>query len=759
MKLRLAQLIGLFVLLPTAIVYMAAIIYVSIDAKKNTYNEAQKLIASYTELYAADIEVDFNTKMAVVRTLSQAYKVYSDMSQEEWKTLFDKMYTNVFSETKDIYCLWDSWELNQIDTSWHKPTGRITYSIYNAPDGVASEWSLRSLDGDTKEYAELKGMGKESISEPYLDNFQEGKSERKLMTSLVSPIEKENKFVGIVGVDITLDKISEMLQNIRPYEGSFTFMISNKGVLIAHPSSDNLMVPMDSIISKDAIEYNILQNIQEGNKITYRSEHNGEVYYYVYVPIIIGHTQTPWSIAMAVPERIIIVEANRIMYRGIIFGFIGLLIIAVLIYFISKYIAKPIHDITGVLQEVSKGTLRFPKRKKDYSITEITEMDTALKKSLDGLLKKATFANNIGQGNLEQNLDMEGKKDELGKALNEMRDSLAKARDEEVIRQKEDEKRRWVNEGLAHFADILRKYSDLEELSYQIIKELVQKLKANQGGLFILDENTDENLQFNLVSAYAFNRRKHLQKTIKICEGLVGQCTIEKAPIYLKTIPQDYIEIKSGLGGATPNHLLIVPLMSEETVLGVMEIASFKEIEKFQMEFVEKVAENVASSLLSVQVNQKTQELLEQTKQQSEQLRSQEEEMRQNMEEMLATQEESSRKQEETDTLMETINKTIPIVQYDADGFITNVNSGFVQAFESSSIEFIGKNIEVLHEHIEDYSSDEFWNQINEGKTLEYNHSFELSSGKTLNIKTISQACFDDSGKILHVLDINYILE
>jgi len=88
-------------------------------------------------------------------------------------------------------------------------------------------------------------------------------------------------------------------------------------------------------------------------------------------------------------------------------------------------------------------------------------------------------------------------------------------------------------------------------------------------------------------------------------------------------------------------------LKVSEKVYGVIEIASLKEYEKFEIEFVEKLAENVASAVSSAKVNDRTKRLLAQTQQQAEEMRAQEEEMRQNMEELSATQEEMGRKEKE----------------------------------------------------------------------------------------------------------------
>jgi transcriptional regulator with GAF, ATPase, and Fis domain len=110
-------------------------------------------------------------------------------------------------------------------------------------------------------------------------------------------------------------------------------------------------------------------------------------------------------------------------------------------------------------------------------------------------------------------------------------------------------------------------------------------------------------------SAIAYNREKYLKKSFDLKEGLVGRCAFEKLPVYLKEIPENYINLKSGLGGSEPRFLLLVPLIFNENVLGVIEIASFDEIPKYQIEFVQTLGENIASTISNVAINEQTKHL------------------------------------------------------------------------------------------------------------------------------------------------------
>lgn len=130
-------------------------------------------------------------------------------------------------------------------------------------------------------------------------------------------------------------------------------------------------------------------------------------------------------------------------------------------------------------------------------------------------------------------------------------------------------------------------------------------------------------------------------------EGLVGQCFLEKDIIYIRDVPPEYIRITSGLGDAPPSNILLVPVKTQDQIIGVLELASLYAIDQNKIAFVTKACEGIASAVLSTQVTQRVQFLLSDAQQQAEEMRAQEEEMRQNMEELSATQEEMQRKEQE----------------------------------------------------------------------------------------------------------------
>jgi putative methionine-R-sulfoxide reductase with GAF domain len=212
---------------------------------------------------------------------------------------------------------------------------------------------------------------------------------------------------------------------------------------------------------------------------------------------------------------------------------------------------------------------------------------------------------------------------------------------------KDSERRQWSSQGLAMFADLLRAHhGDSQKMFDNILSNLVKYIGANQGALFLI-EGENENRSLQQVATYAYDRKKYIQKTVPVGEGVLGQAVLEKSPVYMTAVPTQYIQITSGLGDAPPRSLLVSPLIVNEEVFGVIELASFQKIESHVQEFVGRIGESIASTISTVRVSEKTKTLLEELQQQTEEMKSQEEEMRQNMEELVATQEEMQRKEQE----------------------------------------------------------------------------------------------------------------
>jgi HAMP domain-containing protein/GAF domain-containing protein len=312
--------------------------------------------------------------------------------------------------------------------------------------------------------------------------------------------------------------------------------------------------------------------------------------------------------------------------------------------YINTFISEPISKISKINEIVSDGD--FTKRIDYAKDDELGEVAKSINELFRNLKNATDFILAIGEGKLNIEYQLEalnasnrqsGTQDKLSVALVEMRDKMI-----EVAEQ--DRQRSWSAEGLAKFADILTRETDSEDFTYKIISNLVKYLDINQGAIFIVNDNNPKDIFLELIASYAFGKQKFVSRQIRKGEGLIGEVFQEGEKMYITEVPENFINITSGLGDANPKSVLIVPVRLNDQVYGALELASFQPFPNYRIEFVEKLGESIATTFATIKTNARTQRLLQDSMQLGEQMKAQEEEMRQNLEELVATQEEVQRK-------------------------------------------------------------------------------------------------------------------
>ncbi|MFZ6011310.1 MAG: GAF domain-containing protein, partial [Bacteroidota bacterium] len=407
----------------------------------------------------------------------------------------------------------------------------------------------------------------------------------------------------------------------------------------------------------------------------------------------------------------VISSIQKLKTLTLILGGVFLAIALISAVYLVVSVTKPVNFLKNIVVKLGRGELVEEKRAK-FNNDEIGDMAVAMDNLVNGLKATTLFAENIGNGNYQTAFKPLSEHDVLGNALINMRNNLAKVAED-------DKKRNWATEGQAKFGEILRtNNSDLMKLSDQIIGSLVKYLKANQGALYIVeDADAGEEPTMAMKACYAWDKKKFLNHKIHKGEGLAGQAWQEGDIVYLTEVPQNYIRITSGLGDANPTSVLIVPLKVNDQIFGVVEIASFNNFEDYEVEFVQKIAESIASTISSVKINARTQRLLEESQEMTEQMRAQEEEMRQNMEELQATQEEMQRSQSETESTMVAIHGALAVAEYGMDGSVIKVNSIFLEIYGYSQDEVLGEHHRIFAAK-EDKNTEEyrqFWKDLASG--------------------------------------------
>ncbi len=296
-----------------------------------------------------------------------------------------------------------------------------------------------------------------------------------------------------------------------------------------------------------------------------------------------------------------------------------------------NWLKKPLIRVSRLVEQLTRGSI--PLIRETFASDEIGELERSLGKHIAHLKDIAAFSRSMATGNFSENYEKMGNEDELGDALNMLKASLMDSMKASEGRRREEENQTWTAQGLAKFSTLFREAEDnLKDLSTQLMKELVQYTEADVGALFISrDEEGESEASLEIAGTFAFDREKEIHRSFGFGEGLVGRAAVEKELIYVSELPPDYMKIRSGLGEDMPSSVLLVPVLLDQQVMGVMELASLGEMPLHQIEFIRQLADALATTLAKVKANLQNRKLFEQTKKQAEALASQEKVFREKM--------------------------------------------------------------------------------------------------------------------------------
>jgi signal transduction histidine kinase/CheY-like chemotaxis protein/HAMP domain-containing protein len=182
----------------------------------------------------------------------------------------------------------------------------------------------------------------------------------------------------------------------------------------------------------------------------------------------------------------------------------------------------------------------------------------------------------------------------------------------------------WLRSNLARIGGRMQGQRDLQALCAMLMSEITSVVQAQQGAFFLLASGDAGEPYLRLTSAYGYAGEESL---FKLGEGLVGQAAVEKARLRVDGAPANYLTIKGGLGEAPPSDIVVLPVLFEEQVLGVIEIASFLRYSEQHLIFLDQLVETIGVVLNTIIANTRTEELLAQSQRLTQELQVQSDEL------------------------------------------------------------------------------------------------------------------------------------
>jgi len=252
----------------------------------------------------------------------------------------------------------------------------------------------------------------------------------------------------------------------------------------------------------------------------------------------------------------------------------------------------------------------------------------------------AEVATAVTKGDLTRSIAVEAQgevaalKDNINEMIRNLKDTTQKNTEQD-----------WLKTNLAQFTSRLQGQKNLTTVANLILSELTPLVNA-QHGVFYINESVGGGPLMKLLGSYAYRERKGVANQFRSGEGLVGQCALEKERILVTNVPQDYIQINSGLGESKPHNIVVLPVLFEGEVKAVIELASFNRYSDIHLTFLDQLKESIGIVLNTIAANMRTEDLLKQSQSLTAELQAQQHELK-TTNERLERQAESLRKSEE----------------------------------------------------------------------------------------------------------------
>ncbi|CAL9408631.1 HAMP domain-containing protein [Streptomyces werraensis] len=310
-------------------------------------------------------------------------------------------------------------------------------------------------------------------------------------------------------------------------------------------------------------------------------------------------------------------------------------------------------EVTRVAREVgTEGQLGGQARVRDVDgtwrdLTEsVNEMAGNLTRQVRAIARVATAVTR-GDLNLKIDVDASGEIQELQDYINKM---IANLRDTTIANKEQD----WLKGNLARISALMQGRRDLEDVASLIMSELTPVVSAQHGAFFLamplvdgedLNAADEEQFELRMLGSYGYSMGS-MPTSFQPGEGLIGTAAMEKRTILVDKAPSGYLKISSGLGEAPPAQVIVLPVVFEGKVLGVIELASFTPFTAIQKDFLNQIAEMIATSVNTISVNTKTERLLAQSQELTEQLRERSAELEQRQKALQASNAELEEKAE-----------------------------------------------------------------------------------------------------------------
>jgi methyl-accepting chemotaxis protein len=386
----------LYFLVPVALIFLISIILTGLRNRSKNFTDAQKMTQSYAAQYANLIQGITDSYISTGRTLTNIFENYESIPQHIRRPQLANILRISLENNSEFLSVWSICDTTSIDRLDHRYKntvgssilGNFRYIYYKDEETVQLSKYIEQDPDEVlsgKLFNMVRNSKKEMVVDPYYYSYTGSKDDEILQTNIVFPLLENGNFLGMLGIDFQLESFKNIVDTIEVLENSYAILCSNNGTIIAHPQAglSNTNIANSKPFS-EATNFSA-QKIVEGQSFTVTgNDSSGTEMLCAFAPIHIGKTESPWSLAIVVPKKVIFKSAENSFRFSLFVGLIGLTILSILILFIARNLTRPIVDNIKLAQQLAKGKIYFNDKQK-IRTDEIGQLTLALKRMAETL--------------------------------------------------------------------------------------------------------------------------------------------------------------------------------------------------------------------------------------------------------------------------------------------------------------------------------------------------------------------------------------
>ena len=652
-------------------------------------------------------------------------------------------------DMKSLYMVWepnvyDGKDAEYAHTEFHDSTGRFVPKFEKRADGLVEHDMIRNYNdnSDVNSYYYFKSKKNVFIQEPRI--LRES-AKNLLIMPVVYPLHFGTKLLGVIGADFVINNLNQRLGTVNKPAGCQLVVFSSSGKVAVSPDKTLLIGRSLESVLVGAPDFYYIK-FRRGEEI---EQDDGDSFVMTRT-CNLKEINSHFNICMICDYSALCRDGNMFLLNAMVFGFVAYMLLMLMIMLFRWYYRSQVSALTEKGDDMANVD-------KDYAVTgnlyvpELKKLDDILRNYHTTFVKIRDLNREIELYRYDDKLDTLPPSNKFQQSYNNMLDTLRKIAQSENDRKTKEETENWISQGIAAINEAMRIGSNkVDVLSQNILMTLVRYTKAVLGGLYVYSKEEDgEYLTLN--AAVSLNQKKALRIKIQKGVGLVGTCAVEKMPIYLNKLPDDYINVFSGLGKSKPRTLAILPMLYDNELIAIIEIAFISELKPHEKELLNVISPTIASSLVTVRINEQTEQLMKQFRTQADTLAQNEKQMTENIAKLKEEQERSLERELEMKGLIGAVNNTMLTLEFTPDGVLLDANDRFLKTMHFDRAELQGVNIKDINPQALK-ELDQMLLQVSGGKYFEKETMRTTKNGEVKWLWATYTPYYDNNGDITKIM-------